>query len=74
MLPPAGGFDENTRDPGSWEIWDDETDYSDPRVEVDTTPPEPGDDSFALGKLGVLVFQPDVVDAFQKAAEASDNP
>ena len=74
MLSPAGGFNENTILPDSWEIWDDETDYSDPRVEVDTTPPEPDDCELPLGKLGVLVFQPDVVDAFQKAAEASDNP
>ena len=74
MMSPAGGFNESSMNPVSWDLWDDETDYSDPHVEVDTTPPEPGDDSFALGKLGVLEFWPDVVDAFLYASEASDAP
>lgn len=71
MMSPAGGFNESSMNPVSWDLWDDETDYSDPHVEVDTTPPEPDDCELALGKLAVLEFWPNVVDAFQAAA---DNP
>ena len=65
MLSPAGGLDKDTADPYTWDLWDDETDYSDPHVEVDTTPPDPDSHLFALGKLGYLELQPDVVEAFR---------
>lgn len=69
MLSPRRGFNAENIDPSTWEIWDDETDYNDPHLGIDETPPEPDDCDFALGKRGVLVFTPDVVEAFEKWRE-----
>lgn len=69
LLPPRGGFNETNSSPETWVIWDDETDYDDPKINVDTTPPEPDDDTLALVKHGLIIFNPHTVANFKKWKE-----